>query len=268
MSREATHSATPTIPATDDQAIDAALARATLFSALALGFRPPTAETLERLGSEAARRACRGAARLLEGAGGGPLVRAADAFVEATAANPEGLDQEFTRLFGHTARGVVCPFETEYGIEGVFQQPQHLADAAGYYAAFGLEVPGGADGRIDHVGCECEFLDFLCRKEAYGLAAGDAEMVEVTALAYKSFLREHLGRFGRAFATQLVTADADGAYGRLGALLGALLALEAARLAIPVGQAVLALRSAEDDLVPMACGRPEGDGAPGSGCGA
>jgi TorA maturation chaperone TorD len=249
---------------TEAEATDAALARATLFGALALGFGPPTPETMERLSAEHARRAFRAAARLLHPDPGGSLRRAVAAMEAAAAGEARRLGEDYTRLFGHTARGVVSPFETEYGVEGLFQQPQQLADAGGYYAAFGMRVSGGSSGRIDHVGCECEFLDFLCRKEAYGREAGDAEMVEVTTLAYRSFLRDHLGRFGRSFATQLVKAD-DRFYGRLGALLHALLGLEAERLGIPAGQEMLPLRSAEEDAVPMACGGPACADVPDAG---
>ena len=50
----------------EDSDIDLALARATLYSALALGFRSPTEETIARLGSQDAVAALASAAALLD----------------------------------------------------------------------------------------------------------------------------------------------------------------------------------------------------------
>ena len=63
-------------------------------------------------------------------------------------------------------------------------------------------------------------------------------------------------------------ADSDGLFGALGALLHALLGLEAARLELPVGREVLELRSTAPDGVPMACGGDEdgSDASEENGC--
>ena len=74
--------------------------------------------------------------------------------------------QAYWRLFGHTTRGLICACETEYGPDNGFHQPQQLADIAGYYLAFGLRPLAAGDVRADHIACECEFMDFLSRKEA------------------------------------------------------------------------------------------------------
>ena len=58
-------------------------------------------------------------------------------------------------------------FETEYGAGAAFRQPQELADIAGTCLAFDLEPPEGGDERVDHAACECEFMGFLARKEAF-----------------------------------------------------------------------------------------------------
>jgi TorA maturation chaperone TorD len=71
------------------------------------------------------------------------------------------------RLFGHTVRGEVPAYETEYGDEALFQQPQELSDLGGFMQAFGLKLRPDAHERIDHVSCECEFLAFLGYKEAF-----------------------------------------------------------------------------------------------------
>ena len=252
-----------------ESTVDAPLARSVLFGALALGFRAPVGESLDRLTSGGARGAILSAARLLDavGAGDEPLFRAAAGLADVRNIDLRRLARRHEQLFGHTARGEVCPFETEYGMKGLFRQPQELADIAGYYRAFGLRTKRATGERVDHVGCECEFLDFLCRKEAYAVETADAAMTAETCNAYRGFFRDHLGRFGRAFAIQMVKADGDDFFGRLGSLLHALVGAEAARLGIPAGRKVLELRSTEADDVPMACGRPEdGNAGPGTDC--
>ena len=106
----------------------------------------------------------------------------------------------YQRLFGHTARGAVSPYETEYGNESLFQQPQEMGDLAGFYRAFGLRLNVAERERLDHISCECEFMLFLALKEAYALEHADTAMGEETSKAVRLFLRDHLGRFGPTFA--------------------------------------------------------------------
>jgi hypothetical protein len=85
---------------------DLALCRATIYAALALGFRPPTQETVDRLVRSEGAAALADAARMLEGIGG----TVAGLSVGAVAlARPDAdlamLMTDHGRLFGHTARG-------------------------------------------------------------------------------------------------------------------------------------------------------------------
>ncbi|MBI3402999.1 MAG: molecular chaperone TorD family protein [Acidobacteria bacterium] len=235
---------------------DAALARAVVYNALSLGFQMPTAERLRRMGA---------------GDRFATVVAALQELGLETASgdlHPEEIDAltaSFVRLFGHTTRGLVCACETEYGNDNQFHQPQQLADIAGYYLAFGLKPVLASDARADHVACQCEFMDFLNRKEALLLAAsggeagdsrdaGDDATLEVTRAAARTFLRDHLGYFGRAFATRLMVEDADGLFGWLGAVLRDLLDDECRRLAIAGGPVDLIVRPEAEDDTPMACG--------------
>ena len=60
----------------------------------------------------------------------------------------------YVRLFGHSLRGRVCPYEIEYGKREPILQAQALSDVGGFYRAFGL-VPSGKHGeRWDHVAIE------------------------------------------------------------------------------------------------------------------
>lgn len=165
----------------------------------------------------------------------------------------ERLVSLYGTLFGHTPRGTVCPYETEYGNEGLFQQPQQLATMAGLYRSFGLQVGSSERERPDHVSCELEFLDFLGRKEAYALEQGEAVMLEETRRATRIFLKEHLGRFARAFARLLGKEDPHGFFGKLGDLLFDFVTFQCQRFGVEAGPAVLLLRPPREETVPMAC---------------
>lgn len=104
------------------------------------------------------------------------------------------LSASFFKLFGHTTRGIVSAYETEYSGESIFQQPHDLGDLTGFYLAFGLTVNVNEHERADHISCECEFLSFLAVKEAYALAIGDPSMLEQVRKARRLFLRDHVAR--------------------------------------------------------------------------
>jgi DMSO reductase family type II enzyme chaperone len=229
------------------------LCRATLYSALALGFRAPTKETVDRLILEEGARVLAEAAAALDSANASAICSAALKLSAGEISLPE-LSGTFLRLFGHTARGPVPPYETEYGAEALFQQPQEMGDLAGFYSAFGLAMNPAEHERSDHVSCECEFLCFLALKEAYALESDDAAMLEEVRKATRLFLRDHLGRFMPAFARKLVTEGRGTFYGALGELCLSFVTDECAWLGVALGPANLGLRLATDDRVPMACG--------------
>lgn len=233
---------------------DIALCRSALWEALALGFRPPTAETVARLASEEGALALAEAAAALDAAGGAALARRVRRLGRA---RPRGglaaLGDAFERLFGHTARGRVPPYETEYGEDSLFLPAQEMSDLAAFYRAFGLVLSPRARERMDHVSCECEFLLVLARKEAYAIERGDAAMLEGTRQGARLFLREHLGRWAPAFGRKLHREDQDGFYGALGSLCEAVVTRECVRLEVPAGPTFLRLRSPVPDDAPMAC---------------
>jgi len=248
-----------------DAATDLALARSVVYHAVTLGLRPPALESACASFDSAAPETLRAAATLLDAhaPSGEALLPAVETFC---ALAPSLADRRAAhgRLFGHS-RGVVCPFETEYGAEGAFRQPQELADISGTYLAFGLRPPEGGDERVDHAACECEFMDFLARKETYALGSLPAsedqeevrEQLATVQGAARGFLREHLGRFGRAFASLLIKEDAGGFHGALGALLFRFLTQECQRFGLPPGPPSLELRPPVPDDTPMACGRSD-----------
>jgi DMSO reductase family type II enzyme chaperone len=232
-----------------------------MWEALALGFRPPTGETVARLASrEGARALADVAAALNEGGGRDCLAPLALALAVEPPPSVEALALAHGRLFGHTARGEALPYETEYGEDSLWAPQREMSDLGGFFRAFGLRLDTGARERPDHVACECEFLLVLARKEARALALGDAAMVEATTRAARLFLRDHLGRWAPAFGARLARLDPGRFYGALGELLAAFVAAQCARAGVPAaGPAFLRLRSAEPDSTPAACG-PVGAG--------
>jgi DMSO reductase family type II enzyme chaperone len=241
-------------PSLHDTSADLSYNRATLYSALALGFRPPSQETVERLLSQEGTEFLARAAAVLDDHPSRDLARRALQLAVRRERSLSSLAASYWRLFGHTARGIVSPYETEYGDEALFQQPQEMGDLAGFYRAFGLILNAAAHERLDHVSCECEFMCFLALKEAYALEHDDSAMLEETRKASRLFLRDHLGRFGPAFARQLARADHGGFYGALGNFCSAFLSYECDRVVVTAGPVELGLRPATDDRVPMACG--------------
>lgn len=248
--------------------VDLALCRATLYGALALGFRQPTEETFDRLVSEEGATALAKVAAILDADSAAGL-RSAALKLSADNATLSALSYAHRHLFGHTARGPAPPYETEYGAEALFQQPQELGDLAGFYLAFGLTLNPAEHERADHVSCECEFLSFLCLKKAYALEKGDLSMLEEVRKAARLFLRDHLGRFLPAFAKKLTRTayphpiplpegegegDSHRFYRALAELCLRFIALECARLGVSLGPQNLSLRPANDDRIPMACG--------------
>lgn len=179
--------------------------------------------------------------RLLGGAWGYPgpgrldeLVRLAEAAVAdsppgpafaafaraAREADVEAAAQEYVFLFDREAR---CPpYEGAWGdAPQLAGKSALLADIAGFYTAFGLEPSATHPDAEDHVAPECEFMSVLCLKEAYALAEGMVEGLEVTRKAQASFLGEHLGRWAEAFAAAVKEATPLPYYGALADLFAA-----------------------------------------------
>lgn len=231
-----------------------AFSRSVLYKALSLGFLPPTSETTSRL-------CCEGIAETLGSAGAAldpgaeyslrelalALSRAQDAD------NVDALSDRFFILFGHTAKGVVPPYETEYGKDAPFLQPQELSDIGGFYRAFGLVVSEAAHERVDHISCECEFLSFLSLKSAFALEEELRDLLEESERAHKFFLRDHLAKFAASFGHRLSREDPFGLYGRLGNLCEALIRADCDRLGVSSGPDNLPIREAGEDHSPMAC---------------
>ena len=227
------------------QEVSAVLFRGAVWQTLALGFAYPSSVVLEQLKARWS--------ELLNGsrpwpAGVNHPFQHANRLILST--DGETLEHEYVRLFGPVAR---CPLhETAYGDAGrLLGRSAGLADIAGFYLAFGLHPTTGDPHREDHIGLELEFMSLLTVKEAYAMAEGLQEPLEVTRTAQQRFVQDHLGTWIDALTAQLRLCEPHLFYAALGESLGALVRAEVIRLQAspaPVSGPVVDTLMGEDTL--------------------
>lgn len=212
---------------------------------LALGFTPPTAETLEEVAA---------LADALAETRPSPEL---DALVHAVSeTTPDRAAAQFAALF----RGgvLVAPYEGSYEVDPI-RQGRQMADVAAFYRAFGAEAQGPGAERPDFVGCELEFLSFL---ELRALAAEDMDEPgrEIVADIRAAFLEDHAGRWLPAFFDEVRAAASDAPLYRSLADLGAtVLARELAFHALEPGRAPRRGPSTSLDADQLECGASQAD---------
>ena len=158
------------------------------------------------------------------------------------------LQERYDVLFGHAVRGACPAYEMEYGRNEIIRQASDLADLAGFYRAFGLEIAGAADDRPDHIAAECEFMSALCRKEAHARTQDDNENAEICLDAERTFLRDHLARWLPAFARHVEEADAGGLFGAFARFADAFVKAECSHFDVHAGPSTLELRTPDPVL--------------------
>ncbi len=182
-----------------------------------------------------------------------------------TAPCREDRESAYTRLFGHAPEGTCPPYEGQYGeSEEGLQMPHELGDIAAFYRAFGLESSTRAKERVDYIAVECEFLSFLCRKQAYGEEIGDATLAAIAVDAQRKFTKEHLGRWVPAFTRRVLQQSSGGFFTHLAHFTLAFVGDECKRLGIQPGADHLRLRVAVPERdgcfdCPQAVGNPAPD---------
>jgi TorA maturation chaperone TorD len=134
--------------------------------------------------------------RCLEEAGWHDAARLAGEADAAAIASPDAFRRAFLRIVD---RSLPPPYETTYTSRG---SPANLADIAGFYRAFGVEIAGE---KPDHLVAELEYLALLALREAHAREAGDDEHAVLCAQARASFLRDHAGCWLDAFAGRFET---------------------------------------------------------------
>lgn len=139
----------------------------------------------------------------------------------------QGLKSEYTRLFSLTVAGGIPPYETEYGHKEIFFKTERLADIAGFYRAFGMEIADGQ--RVDHIGAELELMYWLLLKEE---KASTKENAEICRTAATRFMQDHLGRWASYFGDQIAKSARHPFYQEAGRMLFEWIESECKRLGV------------------------------------
>jgi TorA maturation chaperone TorD len=141
----------------------------------------------------------------------------------------------YRQVFGLTAISTTCPpCETEWEPNAdIFYRTQQLADIAGFYRAFGLDLSSECGERLDHITVEAEFFYVLLAKEAAALSDGDREGVEICRDARRKFFQEHVGWWLPLFASGIGRMAPAGYYQHLARFTAALSAAERLSLKLP-----------------------------------
>lgn len=124
--------------------------------------------------------------------------------ITALLQDPNKLDDlrsEYIDIFDR-GRAANPLYETEYGRDRALAKGNELADIAGFYKAFGLELDheDGQREMLDHVAVELEFYALLLVKSVNLREIEDQTGLEIVWDARQKFLKEHLGRFVAAIA--------------------------------------------------------------------
>lgn len=211
------------------------LARSRVYEVLSAGFLHPDPPIVEFLVSRLP-----DVAACLQHLGDWEPARSLETLMAAW--NDDALQEDYVRVFGHTVSKECPPYASEYGQAHIFQQAQVLADIAGFYQAFGVQLSPSFKDRLDHVGVELEFLHFLCLKEAHAIAQGHAlDKVDLCREAQRKFLDNHLGTWVFTFLHKLKEKARGGIYASWGELTEGFVKAEMQRLALTPGTQVAAL---------------------------
>lgn len=158
------------------------------------------------------------------------------------------LTAEYVRIFGLVTCRECPPYETEYcPNDDTFYRTQHMADVAGFYRAFGLQLKPDVHERSDYLPLELEFAAHLLMKKRLALAGGTphgAERARICDEARLAFVRDHLAWWLPSFAMGLRRRAQHGLYYEVGCALASFLpmerrALEIAPPALPIPRAAV-----------------------------
>jgi TorA maturation chaperone TorD len=127
-------------------------------------------------------------------------------------------------LFGLVVGKNAPPHETEYcHTTEIFYRTQHLADAAGFYKAFGFKMNPEKPERQDHIAVQFEFMSRLIE---LSLNAGNTNQEDICIDAQKKFLKDHIIYWIPVFAGRIRTAVTKGLYAELAHALASFIPLE------------------------------------------
>ncbi|RKD97209.1 TorD/DmsD family molecular chaperone [Halopiger aswanensis] len=206
--------------------------RARLYKLASLAFDRPTDDLREAMESdEFDDQLVESAAAL----GDDDLRETAETVAAESPTDPDAIDDcysTYAALFGFEQGGEIQQYEVEYGPGTLVTNTDTLADIAGFYGAFDLDLEAGNRERVDHLCVELEFVSHLALQTAYLAETGDEKGVEIVANAQADFLEDHLGRWLPRFR-ETVHEDADDPFYRaLADLVVALVEADAERFGV------------------------------------
>ena len=210
--------------------------RARVYRTLARLFRPPDEQSVESLRRHDFPELRAALGRL--GASADLRGAAKDLGASLAGASAEHLGRAYHETF-EASGGLRCsPHETTHTAETGQQaltKTFELADVAGFYRAFGVELTPGTE-RADHIAVELEFMHLLAVKEAVARRLeNEGEHVDVCREAARTFLGDHLGRWATRLAECLEEAETDPLYASAGRVLERFVTLDAAWLGVSGG---------------------------------
>ncbi|MBF0338907.1 MAG: molecular chaperone TorD family protein [Nitrospirae bacterium] len=205
---------------TSEQDIAIARLRSRIYGLLAGGFKRLSEEHYQYLISQYIP-AWHGVVQYLQGGDEFlPLLGKMQAALDA--GDFDSMYTEYSGLFMPTGRLLANPLEMEY----VRETPQHslseqtqLADIAGFYRAFGLDVASTTPERVDHIATELEYMYVMTLKEATALTDNDAENACIVVDAQRKFISDHLGRWTDKFRDRITASQSSDFYAALGQAL-------------------------------------------------
>lgn len=163
------------------------------------------------------------------------------------------LEREYNRLFAHLGSAKCPPYETEYGHDNVFQKTQAMADIAGFYRAYGLEVSDHNADRVDFLGTELEFMAYLCLQEAYAREHHEDEHLEICLDTQRKFMKDHLGGWIGIFSKILEKSTENSFYSATNQRLLNFVGGEVERLGVSVLEVTGPNKEHEKASAPFGC---------------
>ena len=207
--------------------------RARVYRALAQLFRVPDAHSLQEACEQNLPELCQALERLTSTASPAEaeeLLAEARTLLELVSdRGVERLRRSHHGAFDESSETRCAPTEMDQ-LGGVPQleltRTFEMADVAGFYRAFGVEVGEGGE-RVDHITSELEFMNLLAVKESIALQQeGAGEHAEICRHASRVFLRDHLARWAPRLGECLAASENDPVYRSAGRLLGSFVAFD------------------------------------------
>ncbi len=159
----------------------------------------------------------------------------ADAVVEEAPTDEAGVDDlysEWATHFGFEEGGEIQQYQIEYGPGTLVTSTDTIADIAGFFKAFGLEIRDGNRDRADHLCLQLEFCSHLALQTAYLQLDEDETGIDVLVNAQEDFIEDHLGRWIPRYSETVEDECVSAFYRELARLVDELVAEDVDRLDI------------------------------------